>query len=260
MLKGRCALVTGSTRGLGAAIAERLAADGCDIVLNGMGEPTAIDAQRRELEERHGIRAIHHAADLADRHQIDAMVQTAQRAFGRVDIIVNNAVVRHFGPIEKSRPEDWDQAIAVNLSSAYHTTRLLLPAMRERNFGRIVNMSSVYGLFGTIDRVAYVTTKTALIGLTRAVALETATLNITCNAICPGTSPTPAIEERLGIVMDNQGVSREIAAAEYLSTRQPSRRFVSLANVAALAAFLCGPAGADITGAVIPIDGGWSAS
>jgi 3-hydroxybutyrate dehydrogenase len=260
MLKDRCALITGSTQGLGYAMAERLAGDGCNVMLNGFGHPDDIESKRRRLEENHGVRILHHGADLADRRQIENLVESALDAFGAIDILINNAVVRHFAPLEDFQTEDWDRALAVNLSAAFHATRLVLPGMRRRNFGRIVNISSVYGLFGTVNRVDYVTTKTALIGFTRAVALETATQSITCNAICPGTSPTPDIENRLAGVMEQAGLSREHAIEMFMSSRQPSRRFVSMDGVAALAALLCNPASADITGAAIPIDGGWSAS
>ena len=260
MLKGRCALITGSTQGLGYAMAERLAAEGCNVVLNGFGDAGEIERKRRLLEDGHGVRALHHGADLADPGQIAALVDTAQQRFGAVDILINNAVVRHFAPLEKFRPEDWDKALAINLSAPFHATRLVLAGMRARNFGRIVNISSVYGLFGTVNRVDYVTTKTALIGFTRAVALETAGQDITCNAICPGTIPTPAIEERLASFMAKEGLEREAAVKAFMASRQPSGRFVSPERVAALVALLCGPAGGDITGAAIPIDGGWSAS
>jgi 3-hydroxybutyrate dehydrogenase len=259
-LKGRCALITGSTQGLGYAMAERLAAQGCNIVLNGLGDATTIESRRRNLEERHGIRALYHGADLAVPEQIADLVERAQAGLGAIDIVINNAVVRHFAPLETFKVADWDRALAVNLSAAFHATRLVLPGMRQRDFGRIVNVSSVYGMFGTVNRVDYVTTKTALIGFTRAVALETAGQNITCNAICPGTVPTPAIEERLSAFMAERGLSREKAVQDFMATRQPSGRFVEMEGVAALAAFLCGPEGRDITGAAIPIDGAWSAS
>ena len=260
MLKGRCALVTGSTQGLGYAMAGRLAAEGCNIVLNGFGEAGEIERKRRQLEDGHGVRALYHGADIADPAQVADLVETTRKSLGTVDILINNAVVRHFAPLEKFRPEDWDRALAVNLSAAFHTSRLVLPGMRERDFGRIVNIASIYGLFATVNRVDYVTTKTALIGFTRAVALETAGQNITCNAICPGTVPTPNIEERLTAEMAKSGLSREEAERAFLASRQPSRRFVAPGGVAALVALLCGPDGADITGAAIPIDGGWSAA
>jgi 3-hydroxybutyrate dehydrogenase len=260
MLKGKCALVTGSTQGLGLAMAARLAAEGCNVVLNGLGDAGEIEGKRRQLETEHGVRALYHGADIGVPDQVADLVERARRSFGAVDILINNAVVRHFAPLEEFRPQDWDRALAVNLSAAFHASRLVLAGMRERNFGRIVNISSVYGLFGTVNRVDYVTTKTALIGFTRAVALETAGQNITCNAICPGTVPTPAIEERLEGERAKAGLSREAAVKAFMASRQPSGRFVAPDGVAALVALLCGPAGADITGAAIPVDGGWSAS
>lgn len=260
MLKAKCALITGSTQGLGYAMAERLAAEGCHVVLNGFGDPAEIEAKRRRLEDCHGVRALHHGADLGVPDEIADLVETAERTFGAVDIVINNAVVRHFSPLETFKVEEWDRALAVNLSSAFHVTRLVLPGMRRRDFGRIVNISSVYGLFGTVNRIDYVTTKTALIGFTRAVALEVAGQNITCNALCPGASPTPAIEQRLADFMAREGLARDDAVRAFMASRQPSGRFVAMEGVAALAAFLCGPAGCDITGAAIPIDGGWSAS
>ena len=261
MLKGKCALITGSTQGLGYAMAERLAAEGCHIMLNGFGDPAEIEARRRHIEDSHSVRVLHHGADLAVPAQITDLVETADRAFGAIDIVINNAVVRHFAPLEDFKVEDWDRALAVNLSSAFHVTRLALPGMRRRDFGRIVNISSIYGQRGAVNRVDYVTTKTALIGFTRAVALEVAGQNITCNAICPGSSPTPAIEQRLAeFVARNEGLSRDDAVRSFMASRQPSGRFVAMEGVASLAAFLCGPAGRDITGAAIPIDGGWSAS
>lgn len=260
MLKGRCALITGSTQGLGHAMAQRLAAEGCNIVMNGFGEPAEIESRRRALEEDNGVRAIHHGADLAESRQIADLIATAERSFGGVDILINNAVVRHFAPIEKFLPEDWDRALAVNLSAAFHTTRLVLAGMRQRGFGRIINISSVYGLFGGVNRVDYITTKTALIGFTRAVALETARENITCNAICPGSSPSPAIEQRLQEFMAAEGLAHDQAVEKFMAARQPSGRFVSMDSVAALAVFLCGSGAADLTGAALPVDGGWSAS
>ncbi len=260
MLKGRGALITGSTQGLGYAMAQRLAAEGCNVMLNGFGEGAEIERKRRQLEESHGVRAFHHGADLAEPRQIAALIDAAKSSLGAIDILINNAVVRHFAPLETFRPEDWDKALAVNLSAAFHTARLVLPGMRARDYGRIVNISSIYGQVGAVNRVDYVTTKTALIGFTRAVALETAGQDITCNAICPGTVPTPAIEERLAAFMAKEGLAREAGEKAFMASRQPSGRFVAPEGVAALVALLCGPGGRDITGAAIPIDGGWSAS
>jgi 3-hydroxybutyrate dehydrogenase len=260
MLKDKCALITGSTQGLGYAMAEQLAIQGCHVMLSGFADPAEIERKRRHLEDSHGVRALHHGADLGVPGQIAELVKTAELAFGAVDIVINNAVVRHFSPLEDFKTEEWDRALAVNLSAAFHTVRLALPGMRRRDFGRIVNISSIYGQRAAVNRVDYVTTKTALIGFTRAVALEVAGQNITCNAICPGTSPTPAIEQRLAEFMAEKGLARDDAIRSFMASRQPSGRLVAMEGVAALAAFLCGPGGRDITGAAIPIDGGWSAS
>jgi len=260
MLQGKTALVTGSTQGLELTTVERLASHGCNIVMNGLGNAATIEANRRRIAEVHGVRVLHHGADLSKPAEITSLVETALGSFGGVDILVNNAVVRHFAPIEDFKPEDWDRALAVNLSSAFHTTRLVLPGMRQRDFGRIVNIASIFGLRAAVNRIDYVTTKTALIGLTRAVALETVTHGITCNAVCPGTSETPVHEEALRTVMAAEGVSREEAERRFFAGKQPAGRFIAAENVAALIAFLCGPEGADITGSVLPIDGGWSAA
>jgi 3-hydroxybutyrate dehydrogenase len=259
-MKGKCALITGSTSGLGAATAERLAAEGCNLVLNGFGARSEIDAQRNELEEAHGVRVLYHDADLAHPAQIGKLMDFAADAFGAVDILVNNAVVRHFAPVHEFPVAAWDRSIAVNISSAFHTIRLALPGMLERGWGRIVNMSSIYGLIGAVNRVDYVTSKTALIGMTRAVALECAQTGVTCNAVCPGSASTPAIEERVQAIMSNEKVTHEAAVAKFLAGKQPSGKFVETRNVAALIAFLCGDGGADINGAAIPIDAGWSAN
>ena len=258
MLAGKSALVTGSLGGIGFATAKALAAQGCNVMLNGFADPATIEARVVELEAL-GVHAEYHGADLRRPDQIAALVRGATQVFGALDILVNNAVVRYFGAVENFVPEHWDEALAVNLSAPFHAIRLALPAMKAKGWGRIVNMASVYGTFATVERVDYITTKTALIGLTRAVALECARTGITCNAICPGTVLTPAIERRLQNEMQREGLPREAAEERFLEARQPSRRFVDDANVAGLIAFLCGPQGADINGAALPIDGGWTA-
>ncbi len=260
MLGGKCALITGSTGGLGYAAARRLAAEGCNIVLHGLGDRAEAEAKRRELEATFGIRALYHAGNLTNLADISDLIATATAAFGGVDILVNNAVVRHFAPVEAFPVERWNEAMAVNVSAAFHTIRLVLPGMRQRNWGRIVNMSSIYGLIGTTNRIDYVTSKTALIGMTRAVALETVGQDITCNAICPGAALTPDSEGRIHALMEAESLPRQAAEEKYLSVRQPSRRFIGADNVAALIVFLCSPAARDITGAALTIDGGWSAS
>jgi 3-hydroxybutyrate dehydrogenase len=258
-LTGKCALITGSVQGLGLVAAQRLAAAGCHIVLNGLEPPDDTAAICGELE-RNGVRSHYCQADLRQPDEIDAMVGTATALFGSVDILINNAVVRHVGSIEHFGTAEWDEAIAVNLSAAFHTIRLTVPQMKRNRWGRIINVSSIYGMRGAPNRVGYVTTKTALIGLTRAVALETVSHGVTCNAVCPGTSETPVHEDTLERVMVAEGVPREEAERRFFAGKQPTGRFIAADHVASLIAFLCGPEGADITGAVLPIDGGWSAS
>lgn len=259
-LQGRCALVTGSTASLGYAMAEHLAAAGAHLILHTLHDDDAARQAQADLAQRHGVRVMLQAADLNDVDQIEAMVQAAQREFGSIDIVVNNAVVRHFGPAESLPRQHWDEALAVNLSAAFHLARLAIPGMRARQWGRIINVSSVYGAGATANRVGYITTKTALLGLTRALAMETAQAGITCNAVSPGTVPTPVIVSRIAAIAREQHVSEQQAQHDYLADRQPTGRFVDMANVAALVGFLCSDAGRDITGAVLPIDGGWTAA
>jgi 3-hydroxybutyrate dehydrogenase len=259
-LEGKCALITGSTQGLGLAAARRFAAAGCHVVLNGFANAEAILAIRSAIEAEHKVRTLYSGADLRWHEEIEAMVREADNTFGAVDIVINNAVVRHTAPIEKFFPEEWDEAIAVNLSAAFDTIRLTLPKMRERNWGRIINVSSIYGFRATPNRAAYVTTKTALLGLTRAVAIETLGHNITCNAVCPGTVPTPVHETRMSQIMAEQSIPRTAAQQQFLMGKQPTGRFIQADDVAALMVFLCGPESRDITGAALPIDGGWSAA
>jgi 3-hydroxybutyrate dehydrogenase len=254
-LRGRTALVTGSTGWIGHAVAAKLAAAGCNIVLHGLAREEEAAAAVEEISRQRAVSVRYHRADLASVAAIEEMVGGLEP----VDILVNNAACRHFGPVEETRPADWDTDLAVNLSAAFHLIRLTLPGMRQRGWGRIVNMSSIYGLVGAAGRVGYVTTKTALIGLTRAVALETAGAGITCNALCPGTTLTPNIEARIRAAMGS-GDGRAETEARFLAGKQPTGRFVDPEVVGAMVAFLCGPAGRDITGAALPIDGGWSAT
>ena len=260
LLKGKCALVTGSVGGLGYAVAAKLAEAGAAVVLNGLAPAQEAEAARAKLAARYGNPVLFHGADLTQVAAIEDMMRAAAAAFGKVDIVVNNAVVRHVAPVEHFTTGQWDESLAVNLSSAFHTIRLALPGMRKSGWGRIINMSSVYGFSGAVDRVGYVTTKTALIGMTRAVAMETAATAITCNALCPGTLPTPAILDKIAGIAAKQGISEAEATHNYLAERQPSGRFVAMESVGAMAVFLCSKAGDDITGSVLPIDGGWTAN
>ena len=259
-LSGKTALITGSTQGLGLAAAERFAEAGCNIVFNGFAEAEQMAAVQRDLEHRCGVRTWYGAADLRDPLEIERMIAAAAGVFGAIDILVNNAVVRHAAPVEQFSTVQWDEAMAVNLSAAFHTIRLTLPMMRRRNWGRIINVSSIYGLRGAAGRVGYVTTKTALVGLTRAVALETVGQDITCNAVCPGTTRTPVHEAAIQDLMARSGVAVEEAERRLLAGKQPTGRLIAPQNVAALMVFLCGPESGDITGALLPVDGGWSSS
>jgi 3-hydroxybutyrate dehydrogenase len=256
---GKCALITGSVRGLGLAAARRLAASGCHIAFHGL-ETAEETAPIGEDLRRHGVRSLYCRADLRRPDEIEKMVDDATATFGSIDILINNAVVRHVGSIEHFGTAEWEESLAVNLSAAFHTIRLAVLRMKQNRWGRIVNVSSIYGTRGATNRVGYVTSKTALIGLTRAVALETVSHGITCNAVCPGTSDTPVHDDTVKAVMAAEGVSREEAERRFFAGKQPSGRFIGADNVASLIAFLCGPEGADITGSVLPIDGGWSAT
>lgn len=254
------ALVTGATQGLGLAIARRLAAAGCDVVLNGLTDAATAAALQRDIETSYQVQTMYDGADLARPDAIEYMLTEAGHALGGIDIVVNNAVVRHVSPIETLATADWDQDVAVNLSAAFHTIRLTLPGMKARGWGRIVNVSSIYGLVGAANRVGYVTTKTALIGLTRAIALETAGYDITCNAVCPGTSATPVHEASLDALMRRSGLDRVAGERQLLAGKQPTGRLIAADGIAALVAFLCTDDARDITGAALPIDGGWSAA
>jgi 3-hydroxybutyrate dehydrogenase len=259
-LAGKSALITGSVGGLGLAAAHRFAAAGCNIVLSGFAELAQITQAKLDIEQKYGVRTIYSGADLRHADEIAHMFAEAGKAFGGVDILVNNAVVRCAGPVEDFPVAAWDEGVAVNLSAAFHTIRLALPGMRKRGWGRIINVSSIYGLIGAANRVSYVTTKTALIGLTRAVALEVMHDNVTCNAICPGSVLTPVHEATLQKWMDEEGLTREKAEQRFHAGKQPSGRFISAEDVADFMVFLCGPGSRDINGAALPIEGAWSIS
>jgi 3-hydroxybutyrate dehydrogenase len=255
MLKDKWALVTGATAGLGLAVAESLAGAGANIVLHDLVEPKQT---RDRLQSRFDVDVVSVAADLSQRSSIEAMMAELLDRLAAIDILVNNAVVRHFAPVEAFAPERWEEALAVNLSAPFHLIRLALPAMRKRGWGRIINMASIYSTRAVTDRIDYVTTKTAILGMTRAVAIETTTSGITCNALCPGTLPTPAIQEKIASIAAGEGRTIDEATRDYLAARQPTGRFVAMEGVGAMAVFLCSQAARDITGATLPIDGGWS--
>jgi len=259
MLSGRCAVITGSVDGLGLAVAAKLADAGASIVLNGLSTPDDGRAAAEKLAAATGSKVIFHPADLRDVSQIEGLMRDAAAHFGSVAIAVNNAVVRHFAPVEKLTAREWDMALAVNLSAAFHISRLAIPAMRSAGWGRIINMASIYASRADENRIGYVTTKTALLGMTRAIAVETASSGITCNAVCPGSIATPAIMGKIEQMAAEEKIPVDRAAADYIASRHPTKRFVEASNVGALVTFLCSPAGQDITGATLPIDGGWLA-
>jgi 3-hydroxybutyrate dehydrogenase len=258
MLSGKSALITGSLDGIGFAIAEALARQGVSIMLNGFGDSGTI-AQRIATLTGIGVEADYHGADLSVPSQIEDMVATAKRRFGAIDIAVNNAVTRHYAPIDELPVEKWDYALAVNLSAPFHVIRLTMPDMKARRWGRIINLASNYGVAGTTRRTDYVSTKHGLVGMTKVVALEGLPFNITCNALCPGATYTPNARKLIAQRMAASGKSEEEATKEYIAGRQPSHRFIQPEKVAALAVFLCGDDACDITGTPIAIDGGWLA-
>ncbi|TWI55449.1 3-hydroxybutyrate dehydrogenase [Pseudomonas duriflava] len=253
-LKGKTALVTGSTSGIGLGIATRLAQAGCDLILNGFGDSEAPKAQVGEAGGRVG----YHAADLSQPEQIADLFAYAEREFGGVDILVNNAGIQHVAPVESFPIEKWDAIIAINLSSVFHATRLALPGMRERGWGRIVNIASVHGLVGSAQKSAYVAAKHGVVGLTKVVALETADCNITCNALCPGWVLTPLVQQQIDARAVGDG-DLERARRELLEEKQPSLEFVTPAQLGELTTFLCTEAAAQVRGAAWNIDGGWLA-
>jgi 3-hydroxybutyrate dehydrogenase len=259
MLKGKTALVTGSTSGIGLGIATQLAADGANIVLNGLGEAAQIEAMRKDLAAKHGVEVLYDGADMTKPASIAAMIAKAVAKFGALDILVNNAGVQHVAPVDEFPVEQWDLIIAINLSSAFHTTRAALPAMKKRGWGRIVNIASAHALVASPFKSAYVSAKHGLAGFTKTVALEVAQQGITANAICPGYVFTPLVQRQIPDTAKARGMSEEQVVRDVILAAQPTKAFVKVEQVAALAAFLCSDAAAAITGAMLSIDGGWTA-
>ena len=255
MLHNKTALVTGSTSGIGLGIAKALAARGANIVLNGFGD---VDGARAAIEAL-GVQVLYHGADMSKPAEIEAMMHAAAERFGRVDILVNNAGIQHVAAVEDFPPERWDAILAINLSSAFHTTRLALPAMKAANWGRIINIASVHGLVASVHKAAYVAAKHGLVGLTKVVALETATTGITCNAICPGWVLTPLVQKQVDDRAAQQGISVEQATRQLLGEKQPSIQFTTPEQLGELAVFLCSPAADNVRGAAWNMDGGWAA-
>jgi 3-hydroxybutyrate dehydrogenase len=259
MLKGKTAIVTGSTSGIGLGIAAALAAEGCDIVLNGFGDLSEIERLRGDLAARGGGQAVYVPADMAKPAEIRDLVAAGERRFGAIDILVNNAGIQHVAKIVDFPEERWDAVIAINLSAAFHATKAVLPGMIARGWGRIVNIASAHGLVASADKAAYVTAKHGLVGLTKVTAIETANQGITCNAICPGWVLTPLVQQQIAARAGAQGIAVEQASADLLREKQPMLAFTTPEKIAALALFLCGDAASTITGAALSIDGGWVA-
>jgi len=258
MLKGKIAIVTGSTSGIGLGIARALAAQGAGIMLNGFGSPAQIDAVRAEVAGR-GVRVGYNGADMSKPVEIAALVEAATRELGRVDILVNNAGIQHVAPVEQFPVEKWDAILAVNLSAAFHAIRLALPQMKERGWGRIVNVASTHGLVASAEKSAYVASKHGIVGFTKSVALETATTGVTCNAICPGWVLTPLVQKQIDELAAREKLGIEQAKVRLLGEKQPSLQFTTPEQIAALAVFLCSESALQIRGAALPVDGGWVA-
>ena len=259
MLKGKTALVTGSTSGIGLGIAVALARQGANIVLNGFGDVDAPKAQVQEAGKAAGIKVGYHGADMSKAAEIEAMMKYAAEEFGRVDILVNNAGIQHVAKVEDFPAEKWDAIIAINLTSAFHTTRLALPAMQQANWGRIINVASVHGLVASAQKAAYVAAKHGIVGLTKVTALENATTGVTCNAICPGWVLTPLVQKQVDAKAAAQGISNEEATKQLLGEKEPSMQFTTPDELGELAVFFCSAAGNNVRGVAWNMDGGWAA-
>jgi 3-hydroxybutyrate dehydrogenase len=259
MLNGKTALVTGSTSGIGLGIAEKLAAQGANVILNGFGEVDEPKALVAQAGAAHGVRVGYHGADMSKPAEIEAMMAYAKAEFGGVDILVNNAGIQFVAKVEDFPVEKWDAILAINLSSAFHTMRLAIPGMREKNWGRVINLASAHGLVASAGKSAYVAAKHGLVGLTKSGALETATTGITVNAVCPGWVLTPLVQKQIDARAEKEGITVAQAQVELLGEKQPSLQFVTPGQLGDLAVFLCSPGGDQVRGVAWNMDGGWVA-
>ena len=257
-LSGRSAVITGSTSGIGRAIAERFALEGANVMLNGFGDPNRIESQRADME-RLGVKVAYHGADMTKPGEVTDLVVQAGKTFGAVDILVNNAGIQHVAPVDEFPVEKWDQILAINLSSAFHATRAALPGMRARKWGRVINIASIHGLVASPFKSAYVAAKHGIVGFTKTVALEVAEMGITANAICPGYALTPIVENQIDDQSKVHGIPKEEVVRQVILENQPTKQFIRLEDLASLALYLASDASAGITGTAIPIDGGWTA-
>ena len=260
MLKGKVALVTGSTSGIGLALARTFAQDGANVVINGFGDKDAIEKERSGIEKDFGVKAIYSGADMSKGAEIAQMIAEAEAKLGSVDVLVNNAGIQFVSPIEDFPPEKWDQIIAINLSAAFHAIRAATPGMKKRKWGRIINTASAHALVASPFKSAYVSAKHGIAGLTKTVALETAQFGITANAICPGYVWTPLVERQIPDTMAARGLTREQVIKDVLLAAQPTKEFVTVEEIAGLALYLTSDLARSITGAILAIDGGWTAA
>jgi 3-hydroxybutyrate dehydrogenase len=259
MLKGKSALVTGSTSGIGLAIARAMAAQGANVTINGFGDQAAIEKERSGIEKEFGVKAVYSPADMTKPAEIADMVKTAEKTFGSLDVLVNNAGIQFVSPIEDFPIDKWDQILAINLSAAFHAIRAAVPGMKSRKWGRIISTASAHSLVASPFKAAYVTAKHGIAGLTKTVALELATFGVTCNCISPGYVWTPLVEKQIPDTAKARGITEEQVKRDVILAAQPTKEFVTVEEVASLAVYLCSDAAKSITGANLSIDGGWTA-
>ncbi len=260
MLKGKSALVTGSTSGIGLAIARAMAAQGANVTINGFGDAAAIEKERGGIEKEFGVKAVYSPADMTKPAEIADMVKTAEKTFGSLDVLVNNAGIQFVAPIEEFPIDKWDQILAINLSAAFHAIRAAVPGMKSRKWGRIISTASAHSLVASPFKAAYVTAKHGLAGLTKTVALELATFGVTCNCISPGYVWTPLVEKQIPDTAKARGITEEEVKRDVILAAQPTKEFITVDEIASLAVYLCSDAAKAITGANLSIDGGWTAA